>query len=312
VTPPVEGHERRLLNLQRGKTPRLSDMATSVLMWKRPRSLAVTLASVLLISSIASLGLTCSPPVTPELPLNAVAVYGDSRSGALVHRAIVRSILKTQPTAVFHTGDLVNDGSSSADWATFNSITSELTESTPFYPALGNHDLPPQLFFDNFSLPNNERWYSVDVDGLHFIVLDSNSDITPGSEQYRWLETDLQAAVNDFVSVVFHQPLMSTGRHGGDAVLREIVTPLFEEYSVELVINGHDHDYERSSTDGIYYVVTGGGGAPLRNQETASPYSQVFDSAYHFCTLSTGDGCVTVRAFDLDLHLIDQFAIEEA
>ena len=268
--------------------------------------------SILLILSTVSLVLACSPSVTAELPTHAIVVYGDSRSGPLVHQAIVGSILKTEPTAVFHTGDLVNDGSSSADWDTFNSIASQLIESTPFYPALGNHDLPPQLFFDNFSLPNNERWYSVDVDGLHFIVLDSNSDIAPGSEQYYWLEADLKAAMNDFVSVIFHQPLMSTGLQGGDVGLSDIFIPLFKEYDVELVINGHDHDYERSFKDGIYYVVTGGGGAPLRDQETTSPYSQVFDSAYHFCTLSVADGKVTVEAFDLDRHRIDQFTIQEA
>jgi acid phosphatase type 7 len=284
-------------------------MTTSVLKWKLFRSPAIMLVSILLILSIASLGLTCSPSVTAELPTHAIVVYGDSRSGTLVHRAIVRSILKTEPTAVFHTGDLVNDGSSSADWATFNSIASELIESTPFYPALGNHDLPPQLFFDNFDLPNNERWYSVDVDGLHFVVLDSNFDITPGSEQYDWLEADLKEASNGFVAVVFHQPLMSTGRHGSDVGLSDILTPLFREYDVELVINGHDHDYERSFKDGIYYVVTGGGGAPLYDQASASPYSQVFDSAYHFCTLSVADGKVTVEAFDLDRHRIDQFTI---
>lgn len=285
-------------------------MTTSVLKGKRLSSLAIVLVSISLILSIASLGSACSPSATAELPSHAVIVYGDSRSGHSVHKAIVRTIIKTKPSAVFHTGDLVNDGSSSSDWTTFNSITSELVESAPFYPALGNHDLPPQLFLDNFDLPNNERWYSVEVDGLHFIVLDSNTDLIAGSDQYEWLENELQQVADEFAAVVFHHPVLSTGHHGDELDLGPILVPLFEEYDVELVLNGHDHNYERSFKDGVYYLVVGGGGAPLYRQEGSSPYSQVFKSAYHFCALTVSDGGVTIQAFDLDLKIIDQFSIE--
>lgn len=291
-------------------------MTTSVLKGKRLSSLAIVLVSISLILSIASLGSACSPSATTELPSHAVIVYGDSRSGHSIHKAIVQAIIKTKPSAVFHTGDLVNDGSSSADWATFNSITSELVESAPFYPALGNHDLPrnrdlpPQLFLDNFDLPNNERWYSVEVDGLHFIVLDSNADLIAGSEQYEWLENELQQVADEFAAVVFHHPVLATGPHGDELDLSPILVPLFEEYDVELVLNGHHHNYERFFKDGLYYLVIGGGGAPLYRQEESSPYSQVFKSAYHFCALTVSDDEVTIQAFDLDLNLIDQFSIE--
>jgi 3',5'-cyclic AMP phosphodiesterase CpdA len=291
-------------------------MTTSVPKGKRASSLAIVLVSISLVLPIAFLGSACSPPATAELPSNAIIVYGDSRSGHSIHKAIVRTIIKTEPSAVFHTGDLVYDGSSSAEWATFNSITSELVESTPFYPALGNHDLPqnhdlpPQLFLDNFDLPNNERWYTVEVDGLHFIILDSNTDLVEGSEQYEWLENELLQVADEFAAVVFHHPLLSTGPHGDELDLGPILVPLFEEYDVELVLNGHDHDYERSFKDGVYYLVVGGGGAPLYQQEGSSDYSQVFKSAYHFCALTVSDGGVTIQAFDLDLRIIDQFSIE--
>ena len=68
------------------------------------------------------------------------------------------------------------------------SLFSELIEIVDFYPALGNHERDSQLFFDNFSLPNNEQWYSLEINGIHFIVLDSNSDTSGTSEQYRWLK----------------------------------------------------------------------------------------------------------------------------
>lgn len=282
----------------------------SILWRNKFRTLLVVTILLLLALSIVSVRHGCSPS-TEHLPANTIIVYGDSRSGHRVHDSIVRVIIKTEPVAVFHTGDLVNDGASSADWATFNDMTSELIESTPFYPALGNHDLPPDLFFDSFDLPNNERWYSVEVDGLHFVVLDSTIEITPGSEQYEWLEAELSRLADGFAAVVFHHPVLSTGYHGDELGLAPILVPLFERYDVELVFNGHDHDYERSYKDSIYYVVTGGGGAPLRRQEGSSPYSQVFKSTYHFCTLSAADSGVTVEVFDLDLHPIDSFTIEQ-
>lgn len=270
----------------------------------------VALILILLVLFIVSVRQGCSP--SAELPpANAIVIYGDSRSGHSVHDAIVRTIIETEAKAVVHTGDLVNDGASAADWTTFNNITWEMVESTAFYPALGNHDLPPELFFDSFELPNNERWYSVEVDGLHFVVLDSNSEITPGSEQYEWLDSELSRVADDFAAVVFHHPVLSTGYHGDELGLAPILVPLFERYDVELVLNGHDHDYERSFKDGIYYVVTGGGGAPLRRQEGISPYSQVFKSVHHFCTLSIAEGAVKVEVFNLDLRPIDSFVIEQ-
>ena len=247
-----------------------------------------------------------------NLPSNAVVIYGDSRTGHAIHQRIVDDIIRTEPVAVFHTGDLVGDGANRADWDKFNEITAKLRETTKFYPALGNHDLPPQIFLENFDLPNNERWYSVEIDDIHFIVLDSNSSTSEGSEQYRWLETDLQNARDKarFVVAIFHHPPFSTGPHVEDEKgLRQTLVPLFEEYGVDIVFSGHDHDYERSLVNGIYYVVTGGGGAPLYDQARTSSWSQKFVKAYHFCTLSVNNNQLTTSVFDINLKVIDQFTV---
>jgi 3',5'-cyclic AMP phosphodiesterase CpdA len=262
---------------------------------------------LLLFSQLACSHSRAHAPGQPEL--HSVVVYGDCRSGDDIHRQIVGDALKIEPKAVFNTGDLVNDGSSANEWAIFDNITFQLREIAPYYPALGNHDLPPELFLADFHLPNNERWYSVDIDHLHFVVLDTTSDISQGSEQYAWLEGDLQAASKGFVAIVTHYPLLSTGEHGGDSNLSQILMPLFEEYNVDIVFSGHDHDYERSVKNGIYYIVTGGGGAPLRGRTTSSRYSRVFDEIHNFCTLSVTNGTVTVQAFDPAENVIDRFAV---
>jgi len=257
----------------------------------------------------------------PEHLKGQVAIYGDSRTGHSTHRRLMEGMASLAPEAVFHTGDLVSDGRDADDWVTFNSIVSRLPSGTPFYPALGNHEYESALYFDNFELPGNERWYSVtDIEGLHFIVLDTGSALaaatssTPASAQYQWLESELSSSVSstDFTVVTFHYPLYSTGYHGSDEKhLADDLEPLFEQYGVDAVFSGHDHDYERFAVNGIRYIVTGGGGAPLRSQAGSSPYSELFVKAHHFCVLYIDDmGRLMVEVWNDDVQKIDEFEVD--
>ena len=249
-----------------------------------------------------------------------VVIYGDSRTGHSMHRWVMEGMASLTPEAVFHTGDLVNDGRVAANWTTFNNIASQLPSGTPFYPALGNHEHESSLYFDNFELPGNERWYSVnDIEGLKFIVLDTGSalaaatSLIEASTQYQWLESELSSSISstEFTVVVFHYPLYSTGRHGSDDKdVREYLEPLFQQYGVDAVFNGHDHDYERSTVNGIRYIVAGGGGAPLRNQKSTSPDSELFVKAYHFCVLYfDNNSSLMADVWDDDVELLDRFEI---
>jgi 3',5'-cyclic AMP phosphodiesterase CpdA len=266
-----------------------------------------------LIITLIFLLTSCSFLESQESLPSPIIVYGDSRTNHQIHQKIVDEIIKTKPAIVFHTGDLVEDGLIPAQWTTFNEILSDLTKIAEFYPALGNHENNSPLYFDNFGLPNNERWYIVEKDNLHFIILDSNSDCSVGSEQYLWLENDLQN-INEnlkFIIAIFHHPSFSTGPHTEDEKgLRKNIVPLFEQYGVDIVFNGHDHDYERSLYNNIYYIVTGGGGAPLYDQARTSPYSQLFIKAYHFCKLSLINDQLIIEVYDIDSNLIDEFIIK--
>ena len=260
----------------------------------------------------ALLAFGCSRQVI-DLPPSYVVVYGDTRSDHATHEAVTKAILDVAPVAVFHTGDLVNDGRNPDDWAAFDLIASGLIASTKYYPAIGNHEENSELYFDRFELPNNERWYAVDAFGIHFIVLDSTVETGAGSEQYSWLESHLEevGSGSRFVAAVFHHPPYSTGPHDEDEMgLRHTFVPLFEKYGVDVVFNGHDHTYERTFHNGIYYIVTGGGGAPLYDQERYSPESQVYIKTYHYCRLHVSDDQLVVDVFDLGGDRIDRFAVE--
>ena len=250
----------------------------------------------------------------PEYLGDVVAVYGDSRTGHDVHDWLMEGMASLAPAAVFHTGDLVEDGTIPEQWDIFNNIASRLPSITPMYPALGNHEKESALYFDNFDLPGNERWYSVyDIEKFTFIVLDTESNLAEGSTQFQWLEGEVisSESATDYTLVFFHYPLFSTGAHGSDekGIAGDLV-PLFEEHGVDAVFNGHDHDYERSTVNGIRYIVTGGGGAPLRAQSSTSDYSDLFVSSCHFCVLYFDSaGNLTVDVWDRKVNLIDRFVI---
>lgn len=243
---------------------------------------------------------------------STIVVFGDTRSGHAVHKKVVDCILKTAPCAVFNSGDLVWNGRSQKMWDRFNAIEGPLLKSTKYYVAAGNHELSSEYFRNNFKLPGNGLWYSVNIGGIHFIALDNTSEYAAGSEQYTWLEKDLQQVPPSvkFRVVVMHYPAYTTGPHRGACKkLQQSLVPLFEKYGVDIVFAGHNHGYERSLVNNVYYVTSAGGGAPLYNQKIKRSYSQVFIKNYNFCTIAAHGLEMKVTALDTAMKTIDEFVV---
>jgi len=239
-------------------------------------------------------------------------IYGDSRTNERIHKKIVNNILKLNPVAVFNTGDLVFCKNSSKNWQTFLDITSELRSKAQYYPIIGNHDKNSKEYYDIFKLPNNKEWYSVTISKINFIVINSNKSIKTGSEQYNWLvhQLDSSQKTDNYTIVLFHHPPFSSGTHRKDPKnARKYLVPLFDKYGVDAVFSGHVHMYERLLVNGIYYFVTGGGGAPLHNVGEKSQYSQKVFKVHHFCNLSIIDNQLHVAVYDIDNNLIDNITI---
>lgn len=250
-------------------------------------------------------------PPPADLPTSCIVVYGDSRTHHSKHKKIVADILQTKPVAVFHTGDLVHDADSRKQWKKAADIIAPLRAVTDFFPVRGNHDKDTPLFFEYFHPPGDKTWYSVDRLGIHFIVLDTNEDLSDTSVQVRWLINDLRNVPDSthFIAALFHIPLYTTGLNKPSTKFRHVLTPIFETYGVNIVFNGHNHLYERLRVNGIYYVVTGGGGAPLYRQTRSSPYSQKVFRGYHFCTVENAGTELVVSAYDIKRRLIDRFTV---
>jgi hypothetical protein len=270
-------------------------------------------------------------------PFRFVA-YGDTRSNPEDHAAVVNAILREKPLPrlVLHTGDLVSRGKDFWVWeAEFFEPMAPLMAKIPLWPCVGNHEQNSAYYFDFFTLPGAadgppdhqerpapERWYSFDYAGCHFVALDTDVEVDPESPQYKWLEDDLQRARARWKFAFFHHPAFSSGPHGarGEEKMKAVaehLVPLFEKYHVSVAFAGHDHNYERSLKDGIYYITAGGGGAPLYSRrlteegQEPNPYSQFFQSIHHFVSVDVDESRLLLHAVDVKGNVFDKLEIRK-
>ena len=238
--------------------------------------------------------------------------FGDTRTQHDVHRSIVALIGRLAPDFVLHTGDLVAHGGSTREWDTFFEIEAPLMACAPFFPVLGNHEGNDPRYFDAFHLPGNERWYAFDYGNARFIALqvDGIARFDPHSEQYAWLQGALASNSQPWLFVFFHVPPYSALKEDDQEVaVRQALTPLFERYGVDIVFNGHHHDYQRAVVRGVTYIVTGGGGAPIYAVQRADEHTLAFANAYHALQLTVGERALTGVAISVEGEELDRFAL---
>ncbi len=237
-----------------------------------------------------------------------LAIYGDTRSNPEIHRQIVQEILRHKPDLVFHTGDLNSRGSQQSEYDVFHQIIRPLTEGAGFYPARGNHEKSLDLFLANFPQLPGRSYYAVERFGIRFIVLDSVIKLYPDSDQFRWLRAEL-TKLRPTILIV-HHPVFSSGEHGDELGRQMFLPRSLEAKNVLAVFSAHDHNYERSFYNGIYYIVTGGGGAPLREGSHPNPNSQVLHKTNHYLIARLKGGNLHFTAYALDGEILDNFTLE--
>ncbi len=208
--------------------------------------------------------------IIPDFKKVSFAAYGDTRTNENWHEMVCNAMSKERISFVLHTGDLVESGDLIRDWDDFFKASKNLYSKVSIIPTLGNHERNSVYYYQAFMSPTKgggdffRRWYSVVYGDIRIIVLDSN--VARGSstdrKQLEWLENTLKKSKEKFKIVVFHHPFF-TNAPNREPNHREDWQKLFEKYGVQLVLNGHIHHYERFLVNGVMYVTTGGGGAPL-------------------------------------------------
>ncbi|HEY9161500.1 MAG TPA: fibronectin type III domain-containing protein [Desulfomonilia bacterium] len=213
------------------------------------------------------------------------AVVGDTQNDRSIRKNIAGAVRSLRPLFVIHCGDVTNAGGSQKLWVEWFEDMGGLIAEIPIMTVMGNHDnYCAQVnglcrnMFEQFALPDNgikgasEYWYSFNVAGTHFMMLNSENSagIKPGSKQYEWLENDLEnnkAALNKIA--VMHKPPFSMGLHGDNMIIQKYWVPLFDRYGVDVVFSGHEHVYERTKQlkglkpdkTGTVYMIAGSGGS---------------------------------------------------
>lgn len=191
-----------------------------------------------------------------------------------------------------------------------------------FFPVLGNHDWDApkvrcQAYLDYFSLPGNERYYEFVAGPVHFFMLDNDGrepdGVEVGSKQYEWFVRAAAASRTPFQVVMAHHPAYSSGEHGS----HPWADWDFEKHGIDLVLCGHDHDYERIERDGIVYVVNGAGGGNLRHFETPVDGSLVRYFQKHGAmpidvSTTAEEATMTSRFVDVNGVEVDRFILRRS
>ena len=161
-------------------------------------------------------------------------------------------------------------------------------------PTPGNHDYdtnhaePYYAYFGTNAGEAGKGYYSYDLGAWHIVALNSNLTADATAAQEQWLREDLATHNTRCTLAYWHHPVFSSGGHGNGHRMRTI-WPVLYEFGVDVVVNGHDHDYERFAPQtptgqldpqhGIREFVVGTGGAHLGKFKTVQPNSEIRDDS---------------------------------
>jgi len=190
------------------------------------------------------------------------------------------------------------------------------------YMTMGNHDSWSK-FAGLYHLPNNKPYYSFDKGNVHFLSISTESDMDQNSTQYNFINSDLDiASQNDSISwiiVLAHRPFISSETE--NIIEKEnlkIYPPLFAKYGVDLVIQAHVHNYQRTfpilldnysnpmivtknntinEGDGVLYITTGGGGHDLYPFNSTSPFVQTQYPEYGILNVDVTENSLKLKAY---------------
>ncbi|WP_158855853.1 purple acid phosphatase family protein [Lunatibacter salilacus] len=252
-------------------------------------------------------------------------VHNTDTWGDLIHQADEK-----HPDNSFYiiAGDLVNTGLHRDDWDQLFGYAGKTISRRPLMAVPGNHDsqdgLGAWMYEDMFSFPDNgpdgfnpERTYSFTYQNALYLMLDAT---LPNAPQTAWMEKVLQENTSDWVFVVTHFPPYNAVEPY-ETLIEEWV-PVFDKYSVDMVMGGHFHYYMRSkplvdskiSSDpsvGTRYVISIG--TKGKNKEAPKgEYADVqFEAEFLYQHMEIDGKKLRYTSYNLDGEVVDQFSIEK-
>jgi hypothetical protein len=201
-------------------------------------------------------------------------------------------LLEQVPGTVMAVGDLAYPDGTKENFKCYESTWGRVKERTR--PAVGNHEFhsaggtPYFEYFGASAGDPKDGYYSYELGSWHIVVLNSECKDIGGcdahSREVQWLRADLVAHPAACTLAYWHKPLFSSGSaHGNDPEMMALWQTLYDRHA-DLVINGHDHNYERfapqdaaghsDAARGIREFVVGTGGKNHRPIILAKPNSE--------------------------------------
>lgn len=248
------------------------------------------------------------PP--PEFHLAAVGDVGEGGRSIDATGAAVARVAEEEPfDALLFLGDNVypsGDPSKLPD-TVFAPFADVLAGGTELLAILGNHDVKGGLGDEQMeALGMPGPYWAVDEGDVLIVGLDSNE--IDDQAQLQFLEDALAATDATWKIVAVHHPPYSAGYQGSSLDVRETLAPYLERYGVQLVLSGHDHDYQRSvEIDGVTYVVSGAGSLTRRTGE--DDFTAVAYSWNHFVDIAIVGDQLDLRAVGQDGSVFDEFTL---
>jgi MBG domain (YGX type)/Bacterial Ig-like domain (group 3)/Calcineurin-like phosphoesterase len=269
-------------------------------------------------------------------------VLGDTGTGLPEQYAVANTMLQTEADLVMQSGDVID-----IPYFTFGledtrclSVFRRQMRSVPFFFALGNHEVDNgalgTAYLATFHLPTNSvtgtsHFYSFDHGDAHFVVLYmpfyieipalAAFKLFEGSDQYNWFTNDLASSSKPWKFIVVHHPLASSGSHRNDhysgseltdaQVLQNLILPVAARYGVEIIFNGHDHDYERfNPINGVQLIANGAGGSLMNGiQDQRDGASSQFYTVPEFLKITVQGDSLFLQAITTNGNVFDYMSL---
>lgn len=257
-----------------------------------------------------AIGQTATVTVTSQPPPGSDVVLvgaGDIASCLSTGDEATASLLDNIPGTVFTAGDNAYENGSPTDYSQCYD-PSWGRHKARTRPAPGNHDYATSGasgyfgYYGDLAGPSGLGYYSYDIGAWHIVSLNSNVSMSAGSPQEQWLRADLAASTKQCTIALWHHPRFSSGTKHGSTVAAQPLWQALYDAGAEIVISGHEHNYERFAPQtptgladpgrGIREFVVGTGGDEHYNdQGTPLPNSEVFNgTTFGVLKLTLGPG----------------------
>lgn len=238
---------------------------------------------------VITLGSPVTPTPEPSLQASAQILVGtgDISTCDNDNDELTAQLLDTIPGTVFTTGDnAYPDGTYRQFMECYDPTWGRHKDRTR--PVPGNHDYDTEDaagYFQYFE--NIPSYYAYDLGSWRIYALNSEIDVSEGSEQVQWLREDLRSNPRQCVLAYWHEPRWSSGASHGNSRSMQTLWATMVEAGAELVLNGHEHSYERFAPmnargrpdpQGVREIVIGTGGRSFYRFDRPLPASEVRDN----------------------------------